>query len=284
MTRLFGIIGSPIAHSLSPIMHEAAFRAMRLDARYAAIEVRRRDLASILRALILCGVEGLNVTVPLKETVMPWLDRIDPEARAIGAVNTIVIRHRRTLGSNTDGIGFARALRALGWREHRARAVILGAGGASRAVAWELSRVAGSELVIANRHVERARALARWLAQRRPNIRVHAVSLSALSLEGAELLVNATTIGMRAADGPPISLRRLSPSTMVYDLISHHPTAFLRQARRRGCVASGGMSMLLYQGAESLRRWLHRTPPLTPMQDALLQAMRNAECGVRNPE
>ena len=273
MTRLFGILGSPISHSLSPVMHNAALRALRLDACYTALETPPRFLAPILQALIRCGVEGLNVTVPLKQAVIPLLDRLDPTAQAMGAVNTIVIHNRRTTGYNTDGIGVARALHELGWRARRARIVILGAGGAARAVAWEVSRMAGSEVVIANRHLARAQTLARWLARQRPRVRVHATSLTHVSLDGAALLINATPVGMAVADAPPIPLTTLSPTTRVYDVIYHHQTALVRMARRRGCVAANGLSMLLYQGAESFRLWLHRAPPLDVMREALNHAL-----------
>ncbi|MBI1992008.1 MAG: shikimate dehydrogenase [Candidatus Omnitrophica bacterium] len=281
MTRLFGVIGSPISHSLSPAMHTAALRALRLDALYAAFEVPPRCVKPILRALILAGVEGLNVTVPLKETVPPLMDRLDPTAKAVGAVNTVVIRNRRTIGYNTDGVGFRRALQELcPSRDIPARlhgrpisAVILGAGGAARAVAWELTRVAGSIVTIVNRHVARATRLARWLSQRRPRARVSAAPLARVSLAGVELLVNATTVGMQAADGLLVAPAALHPRLVVYDLVYHRETPLVLAARRRGCVAANGLSMLLYQGAESFRLWLRRSPPLEPMRQALLGAV-----------
>ena len=276
MTRLFGVIGDPIDHSLSPLIQGAALHALRLDALYAPFHVPLRDLAPMLRALQLAGVEGLNVTVPLKEAVMPLLDRIDSSAKAIGAVNTIVMRHRRMIGYNTDGIGFSGALRDLGWRPHPAHAVILGAGGAARAVAWELSRVAGTRLTMANRHLPRAQRLARWLARRRPRVQIRAVSWHAVALGEAELLVNATTVGMRAADGLPLSLRALQPRTRVYDLVYHRETALVKAARALGCVAANGESMLLYQGAASFQLWWHRPPPLEAMRQALMSALRRS--------
>lgn len=269
MTRLFGVIGSPVRHSLSPAMHAAAISAMRLDACYTAIEVPPKFLRPMLHALILAGVEGLNVTVPLKEAALPLMDRVDPTAKAVGAVNTIVIRRRRAVGYNTDGAGFMRALREAGVRRRPSRAVVLGAGGAARAVAWELTRSAGSRLTIANRHLARARRLARWLTRHRPSARVQAVPLRDVTLDGADLLVNATTVGMRAGDGCPIDPRKLRRGLTVYDLVYHRDTALVAAARRRGCVAAGGLSMLLYQGAESLTLWLNRPAPVDAMRAAL---------------
>jgi len=272
MTRLFGVIGHPITHSLSPAMHAAALRAMRLDALYTPFDVPPRSLPPILRALTLAGVEGLNVTVPLKEAVLPLLDAVDPTARAVGAVNTIVIRHRRMVGYNTDGVGFARAVKEMGRSTGAGRTVLLGAGGAARAVAWELTRPRRAHLTIANRHLERAQRLARWLSLVRPGARVRAVSLRDVRVEDADLLVNATTVGMRAGDHCPIDPSMLQRRTAVYDLVYHRDTSLVRAARRRGCVAAGGLSMLLYQGAESLQLWLHRSPPLEVMRTALQNA------------
>jgi shikimate dehydrogenase len=277
MTRLFGVIGSPITHSLSPAMHTAAFGVMRLEAIYAPFEVPRRFLAPMLRGLILSGVEGLNVTVPLKEVVIPLLDRIDARAKAIGAVNTIVVHKRRAIGYNTDGVGFVKAVRELGWRPSSSPAVILGAGGSARAIAWELSRISGSRLIIANRHPARARRLARWLTRRHPRVCVKAASLHDVCLGEAGLLVNATTVGMRSADRMLIDPRALHRGLIVYDLIYQRETPLIRAARRRGCVAANGLSMLLYQGAASLRLWLNRTPPIEVMRKALENALKMHE-------
>jgi shikimate dehydrogenase len=282
MTRLFGVIGSPIGHSLSPVMHAAAFRALGLDARYVSIEVPPRSLRPMLEAFILAGVEGLNVTVPLKEPVLRLVDRLHPSAAAMGAVNTIVVRGRRMTGHNTDGAGFARALRELGWRPRPGRVLLLGAGGAARAAAWELAAVPGMELIIANRHPARARRLAAWIARVRPRCCVRAVAVRRARVEGVGLVVNATTVGMRASDPPLIDPAALSRHAVVYDLVYQHETRLVREARRRGCVAAGGLSMLLYQGAESFRLWFHRAPPIAAMRTALLRAMRNSECGMRN--
>lgn len=275
MTRLFAILGHPIAHSRSPAMHAAALRALRLDACYAAIDTPPPFLRPVLRALRLAGIEGLNVTVPLKEAVIPLLDRLDASAQATGAVNTIVVRRGRLAGYNTDGVGFRRALEALAPGFRPREAVILGAGGAARAVAWELARRPGIRITIANRHPARAKRLVRWLGRQHPGTRACPTSLTRVRLKDCDLLVNATTVGLRVGDPPPVSLRGLRRGAVVYDLIYHRETALVRAARRRGCVAAGGASMLLYQGAESLRLWLHRTPPIDAMRHALEKSVRH---------
>ena len=278
MTRLFGVIGHPIKHSLSPAMHTAALRALRVDGCYGAFEVPRRLLRPMLRALVLAGVEGLNVTVPLKEAVIPWLDRLDPAARAIGAVNTIVIRQRRLTGYNTDAAGFRRALTERLGFVRGGRVLLLGAGGAARAVAWALAELAPQAIMVANRTPEKGERLIRWL-RGRATVGCRSVGWrdSALraAVQGADLVVNATTVGMHPNDGSPINPSWLRRGTRVYDLIYHRDTRLVRGARRRGCVAAGGVSMLLYQGAESLQLWLNRTPPLAVMRRALTKAMSN---------
>ena len=276
MTRIFGVIGHPIAHSLSPAMHTAALKALRVDAVHSAFDVPPRFVRPMLRAFTLAGVDGLNVTVPLKEAVMPLMHRFDASAKTIGAVNTIVIRNRRLTGYNTDGIGFLRAVRELGWRPRPTQALLLGAGGAAKAVAWELSRVRGMRLTIANRHQARAAQLVRWLKRHRPSAYVHSVAWVRASgaARGAGLVVNATTVGMKPRDRAPIDPASLQRGTIVYDLVYHRETALVRLARRRGCVAANGVSMLLYQGAESLRLWLHRAPPINIMRRALERALR----------
>ena len=279
MTKLFGVIGHPIDHSLSPVMHTAAFRAMRLDALYGAFDVPPASIRPVLRALILSGVEGLNVTVPLKEAVLPLMDRLDRSAAAIGAVNTIVIRDRRAVGHNTDAFGFLMALKSdLRLRPRGLRVLLLGAGGAARAVAWALAEAGVRELWVANRHGAANDQLIRSLRRSGclpPNHVTLPLVPGAIKcvLPDADLLVNATSVGMRPDDPSPVPLSHLRRHTAVMDLVYHRQTALVASARRRGCVAAGGLSMLLYQGAESLRLWFKRSPPMTAMRRALMAAL-----------
>ena len=274
MTRVFGVLGHPIAHSLSPVMHTAALQALRVDALYTAFDVPPAFLRPAFRALVLAGLDGCNVTVPLKETILPLLDEVSPLARAVGSVNAVVVSRGRTIGYTTDGVGLRQALEELGWSARRmTRTVLLGAGGAARAAAWELARHRGNELTIANRHVDRARRLAAALRRSLPHARVRVAALRDVSPAGADLVINATSVGMRPGDRPPVDCDALSPTTLVYDLVYHRRTRLVEAARQRGCVAANGLSMLLYQGAESLRLWLHRRPPIDPMRNALQRAL-----------
>jgi shikimate dehydrogenase len=290
MTRLFGVMGFPIHHSLSPAMHTAALRALRMDALYTAFDVPPRFLRSVLDALILAGVEGLNVTVPLKERIVPLLDRVDPTAQAVGAVNTVAIRRGRTVGYNTDVAGFTRALtEALRVDGRGRRVLLLGAGGAARAVGWALLALGPARIWVANRTPSRAARLVRWLRAARPVNRsggavrppteISAVSYqpAALSrmLPVVDLVINATSLGLGTTDPLPVDAQALHRRLSVFDLVYRRPTtAFVQAARRRGALAIDGLPMLLYQGAESLRLWLGRPAPLQAMRRALVEAMR----------
>lgn len=276
MTHLFGVIGHPIAHSLSPAMHTAALRSLKVDGIYAPFEVPPRDLKNILRALTLAGVEGLNVTFPLKESVIPLLDKIDPRARAMRAVNTIVIKNRKLTGYNTDGVGFMQALRELkgSSRKLPQRALILGAGGSARAVTYELIKIKGIHLTIANRSPLRAKRLKTWLKRQKTNAYIDTTTLGKMTPEEYDLLVNATTVGMHPSDKSLIRASQLKRGMIVYDLVYHRQTPLVAAAQKRGCIAVNGLSMLLYQGAESLRLWLHRKPPIEAMRRALITAVK----------
>ena len=157
------------------------------------------------------------------------------------------------------------------------RVLLLGAGGVAKAVAWELSRVRGMHVTVANRHPARAAQLAAWLKRRATpaRLRVMPWNRAGMAAADADLVVNATTVGMRPTDRPPIPPSHLRRGTLVYDLVYHHQTALVREAARRGCVAANGVSMLLYQGAESLRLWLHRAPPVDAMRRALHRALHD---------
>lgn len=273
MTRLFGVMGCPIDHSLSPRMHQAAFTALKLDAVYAPFEVPPADVGTVLRGLRRIGLDGLNVTVPLKEAVLRHLDCVSGEAAALQAVNTIVLRGGRALGYNTDVIGITQALRELGWRPRPCRALILGAGGAAKAVAWALASVPGTRLTLANRHPARAKDVARWLARWRPRCTVTVEPLRGIDARPYQFIINATAVGMRE-DAALINPRHLSRGMRVYDLVYNRQTRLVREARRRGCVAAGGVSMLVYQGAASFELWWHRKAPVRVMRQSVEEALR----------
>ncbi|MBI3996577.1 MAG: shikimate dehydrogenase [Candidatus Omnitrophica bacterium] len=283
MTRLFGILGHPVSHSLSPAMHTAALRAMRLDAFYTPFDVPPRFLEPVVRALELAGVDGLNVTVPHKQHILRHLDPqrgVASEAKAIGAVNTLVRKEGRFVGHNTDVEGFRRALKEdLGCNCRDQQVVLLGAGGAARAVGWALLSMRPRTIFVVNRTPARAAQFVHWLQASSSGGMITTVPFErrAVSrlLEHSTLLVNATTLGLRPKDPLPVDPQAIHKRLAVFDLVYRRPTtALVRAARARGALAIDGIPMLLYQGAESLRLWLRREPPIRVMRHALERAVR----------
>jgi shikimate dehydrogenase len=260
-------------------MQNAALQAAGIDGLYIPWRVKAPGLSAALDSLRwMENFGGANVTLPHKEQAASLVDELSPEAASVGAVNTIVSRDGRLLGANTDGQGFLRSLQEEGGFVPRGRrAAILGAGGAARAVAWSLVEAGIAELLILNRTSERAELLAD-LVSRRMGVLALGLGLGDPRAPGqlatCALLVNATPVGLRPSDPPPIDPALLRPQLLVYDLIYRpRETALLREAKRLGCQVLGGLGMLLYQGALAFELWTGRKPPEQAMRTALLQAL-----------
>ena len=287
MNTALGIIGFPIGHSISPVFQQAALDYCAAPFRYRAYNVHPEDIAAFVAELRMPGILGINVTVPHKESVIPFLDDIDDWAAEAGAVNTIVHRNGRLIGYNTDGYGFLRALReGAGFQPPGRRALILGAGGAARGVVLALAREKAAHLTIANRTARRAATLAR-LAQAR-GVPAAALPLPAAASSDpalaaaagqADLIVNCTTIGMAhgpQSDGVPLPWQIIPPHALVYDLVYNPPqTRLLDEAARAGIATLGGIEMLVYQGAASFELWLEQPAPVAAMLAAATQAIQN---------
>jgi len=271
MKRAF-LIGHPLGHSLSPVFHNAAFRAADLDATYALADVPPEDLAATVAALRAADVYGANVTVPYKQDVLPLLDALSDAARALGAVNTIVNDAGRLTGLNTDVPGFAADLRAQDIAVAGERVVILGAGGAARGVAAALAGMHVGHLVIANRTPERAAAIQQQYPEIAATVGIAGHDLDA-ALADTTLLINATSVGLHGDETPITAdvLDRLPPSAAVYDLI-YRPTSLLRAAHARNLRAIDGLGMLIHQGALSWEAWTGQPAPLNVMWRAAREA------------
>lgn len=284
-----GIIGCPIGHSISPRFQQAALDALGIAAEYRAYAVHPDAVGDFVRGLRSPGVSGtgvigINVTVPHKEAVMPFLDDIDDWATEAGAVNTIVNRNGRLSGYNTDGYGFLRALRESGGFDPSGqRALILGAGGSARGVVQALLRANITHLSIANRTLARAAALAQLASEWATPAIAFALDDPGLTsaVADANLIVNCTSLGMR--HGPdetasPLAGQRIPPHLLVYDLV-YNPmrTPLLRQAENAGAATLGGIAMLVYQGAASFEHWFNRPAPVGIMMDAATAAMAERE-------
>jgi shikimate dehydrogenase len=278
-----GVFGDPVAHSLSPEMQNAALRACDIDAQYARFHIRPNELRSALRFLRSLDFVGVNLTVPHKIAGFAQADEGDESATRAGAVNTIRVCDKKLIGSNTDGEGFLRALRSEFSVDLRdLRVLIIGAGGGTgRAIAWQCALENCERLVLVNRTLEKANALAKALRPffTEPRVLGPAARLEAIAWEESvmrtqladtDLIVNATPLGMNSSDPAPIPARLLAPHHMVFDCVyGPSKTALLRAAEQAGARSANGTSMLLHQGALSFSIWFDREPPIEAMRKAL---------------
>ena len=276
-TRLLAVIGAPIAHSLSPIIQNAALRAAGLDYVYAALPVRADALASAVRGLCDAGIAGFNVTIPFKTEIIPLLDALSEDARRIQAVNTLVIEDGRMVGHNTDVVGFLAGFAERGIALTGKKAVLIGAGGAARAALWGLLRSGVSSVAIGVRSVEKGAALAADFAA---DGNVRAVSFDdtawIAACSDADLMVQTTPLGMtpHTEEMPPVDAAVINPSAVVYDLIyTPAETRFLREARARGCETINGETMLVAQGAEAFHLWTGKRPDAELMKRVLREEL-----------
>ena len=263
--KLAGVIGWPVSHSRSPALHGFWLREHKIDGAYVPFAVRPENLAVALRGLAALGFRGANVTLPHKEQALALVNHASDTARRIGAVNTITIAEDGSLtGDNTDAFGFIENLRegARGFDAKAGPAMVIGAGGAARAILVALADAGAPEIRLANRTLGRAEALARALGGR---IRVVDWNDRANALEGAALLVNSTTQGMKGHDALDLDLARLPKTALVNDIV-YVPveTPLLAAARARGNPVVDGVGMLLHQARPGFERWFGARPRVTP--------------------
>jgi shikimate dehydrogenase len=279
-TNIVGVIGWPVAHSVSPAMHNAAFAALDLDWCYVPLPVpvdppeRIGEAVAGLRAL---GMRGANVTVPHKQAVMAHLDRLSPAAEAIGAVNTVRVEPDGALmGDNTDAPGFVADLRDHGVDPAGKRVLVLGAGGSARAVVYGLAEAGSHAIAIANRTLDRAEQLVTGMQARFPMVRITAHAfpdeIGALVVE-RQLIINTTSLGMTPnTEGLPwVEDVPFAPEQVVYDLVYNPPqTRLLQKAAADGAQAIGGLGMLIWQGAIAFELWTGVRPSVEKMRRAAL--------------
>ena len=278
MTARVGIIGYPLGHSISPAFQQAALDELEIDARYVTWPTPPEELAARVDSLRARDVLGANVTVPHKQAVMPMLDEVLPVAESIGAVNTIINRDGLLIGANTDASGFTRSLeQEARFSVARKRALIVGAGGAARAVAFGLAWEGVSELVIVNRTAERAAELARDVSETTATETRGGGFEDVSNAASFDLIVNCTSMGMAGGpdpEGVPPIESLLKRGVLVCDLV-YNPqvTPLLRLARERSARVLGGIGMLVYQGAAAFEFWTEREPPEDIMYSAALKAL-----------
>ena len=282
-TRVCGIIGDPVEHSLSPVMHNAAFKELGLNIVYVAFTVTKNELEDAISGARSLGLLGLNVTMPHKNAVINYLDETDSAAKAMGAVNTILNERGKLFGYNTDGKGAMIALQENGVDPEEQKMLILGAGGAAKAIAFQAAQEA-EELVILNRTPEKAKQLADLL-HKQFGTKAKGTTLSAevlkKELENTDILVNATSVGMNPdVNASPVPAELLSRDLCVMDIV-YNPleTKLMKDATSAGAKVVSGLEMLLYQGAVAFEIWTNCPSPVEVMKEAALTKL--AEQGVR---
>lgn len=280
-TRLIGIIGDPIEHTLSPVMHNAAFAHLGLDYIYIPFRVAREDLAVALAGIKALGFTGVNVTIPHKEAVLPLLDELAPEAEVIGAVNTIHNVGGRLYGYNTDGPGFVSSLKEEGGCDPAGKRVtILGTGGAARAVALQLALAGAAHIIILGRWLEKAEAIKDAIKLGVPDCQVTTGLIGkgelAKHVQQAQVLIDTTPVGMypRVEDEPLVGREMLHRDLVVCDLV-YNPvqTLLLQEAEALGCRTLSGLEMLVRQGALAFKIWTGREPPLEIMRKVVREKL-----------
>lgn len=278
-TKVLGIFGYPVKHTLSPLMQNAALEAAGLDYLYMPFEVRPDQLESAVTGIKALGISGVNVTIPHKEKIIPFLDEITDEARLIGSVNTIENRNGKLIGHNTDSRGYILSLREDAAFDPKGKKVlIIGAGGAARGIISGLAMNGAAGISISNRTMEKGERLTHEFADKFKDTIFKALPLSSLrnpqTLSSLDLIVNTTSADM---EGSQLDVEfRHTPSSILISDIVYKPsiTPFLKMAQEAGRKTVGGLGMLLYQGAISFEIWTAVKVPIDVMRRALRQAVK----------
>ncbi len=275
-TEIFGLLGYPVRHSLSPVMHNAAFGELGMNAVYLCFEVRPEDLKEAVGGLKALRISGVNITVPHKVEIINLLDGLEDGVKSIGSVNTVKNLEGRLTGFNTDGIGFIKSLREDLSVEPKAKSFfIFGAGGAGRAVSFDLAKKGASKIYLFDAIKMRAEKLVERLKEQFQSCTISLVpQISPSTFEAVDVIINATPQGMREEDFLLFDLNFVSSKTAIYDLI-YNPkeTKLIREAKKRRLKAVNGLGTLLHQGAESFKIWTQKNAPLEVMKKALLKAL-----------
>lgn len=271
--ELVGVFGYPVDENPTVVIAQTAFKDLGIPYRYLTVEVKPKDLEAAIKALPAWNMKGIHLTIPHKVEVLNYLDYISENARIIGAVNTVYVKNKKLYGENTDGKGFVRSLKNAQIEMRRKKVLMLGAGGAARAIAVELANAGVGELVIINRSRERGEELKALLQQRlQLNVSYREWSHTVEIDSNTDILVNTTNIGLYpdVEAEPDIDFDSISAHMVVCDVIPNHPhTQLLKKAQRRGAVTIDGLGMLINQAVESIWMWTGRTADAEKMKTAL---------------
>lgn len=280
-TRVYGVIGDPIAHSLSPTLHNAAFDALRMDCVYLAFHVKSGEVESALRGMRGLGIAGLNVTMPHKSAVLPFLDEIEQTARFLGSVNTISNSNGKLLGFSTDGVGALNALKLNGVDLRSKKVLLLGGGGTAKAIAYALAGEV-DKLVILNRSPQKIVSLTENLnRQFKAQVAGGLLEPSSLqqNLKEADVLINATSVGMYPDEEHSlVEPKLLKPHLTVMDVV-YNPleTKLAKDAKEAGAKVISGIEMLIHQGAASFEIWTGKSAPIEVMRKAVLNRLEDKQ-------
>ena len=273
-TKIVGVIGDPIEHSRSPQMHNAALAQLGLDYVYVPFHIREADLPAAINGFKAINVIGINVTIPHKQAVIPFLDEISREAELIGAVNTLTFEAGKLAGDNTDAPGFLQAMHEAGSELPKGEsAVVIGAGGSARAIVVALALNGLESIYIVNRTTSKAVALATDLSDK-TGVEMHGMGLDDTRLPDivakSRLIVNTASTSMDISHPLLIRPEWLNPKSIVYDIVYTPPeTRLMQAASERGCATIGGLGMLIHQGAIAFEKWTKVSPPVEVMRQAL---------------
>ncbi|ABK42551.1 shikimate dehydrogenase [Magnetococcus marinus MC-1] len=275
-TGLLAVIGDPVSHSLSPKMHNLALRHCQLNYCYVALPVKPHNLVRAVQGFAAMGMRGFNATIPHKENLLPLMHTLSEEASHIGAVNTVVIDDDgKMTGHNTDAYGFITGLKEA-WRSDLSglTAIMLGSGGAARAILYGLIQAKAARVIIANRTIERAQALIEAMQPYAPNTQLMVAPTQAdqLPLESCDLLINTTSMGLKGETIPYIDLARLPHHAFVSDIVyGAHPTPLLRATAQHQLGGQDGLPMLIHQGAKAFELWTGHSMPVELVEHTLRQ-------------
>ncbi len=277
-TRSYAVLGHPVAHSLSPVMHNASIENLGIDAVYLAYDVCPGDLKAALNAMRAMNFGGVNLTVPLKETAVPLMSSLADSARLLGAVNTVRFASSGLEGHNTDGSGFLRALEeCFGQGVEGENLLIIGCGGAGRAVALTAAVNGVRGIALSDIERERTMLLAGEIGRAAPGVTVKTAGNAAELKDFASragLIIQASPVGMDASEAPLLSSEVFDTGQRLFDLVYNHPeTAIMREAKSAGAQTANGLSMLLHQGAISFEIWTGMQPDMEAMRSALQKAV-----------
>jgi len=272
-TQMAAVVANPIKHSLSPFIHNQAFQATEENGVYLAWEIEETELEQAVANIRLLDMYGINLSMPFKQAVIPFLDELTPAAQMIGAVNTVVNKGGKLIGHNTDGIGFFRSLEAMDYQVKGQEIAIIGGGGAAMAIIAQAILEGAEAVHVFARKSHSYKPLKESLAKISDKIKVHDLAdTEALQekINTASLLVNATSVGMDGQSMPCPENLELSPDLLVADAIYKvQETPFLNWAKSQGCQTTNGVGMLLYQAAEAFELWTGKTMPVSDIQVAL---------------